>query len=689
MRAKRLITTSRRRSPAPPGRSGGRRLRRRGQLERVVRRAEDRERSDRDDRRLQREPRQHPRQLEGPHGLRVHPRLGDDERVQRRLARSTGRRCEPPASPRSAAVQTLRSSRRPAESGGAKQVTYNGHPLYLFKGDSNPGDTNGQGLNAFGGSWTHSRPPATRSPPSPRTQEAEVATNPTKRIRAGWAGRAAIAAALLALAAALARLRWQLVEQQRHHDGRAEPRHAGTPRPSGPPTPVPGPLTTTTSRTHAPPRRRPINREVDRLEGEVPLRDFKRPSRPVRRVSPRTPIVLNGTVYIQDLNSDVYALNQQTGSRDVEHKFAKPERRAERLALRLRPALRRDGGRGLRPRPEDRQADVDAQADPQQERGHRHDAAVVRQQGRHVRRSRATPSSSTTRHPGRHRLGTRTPTAGRRSGSSTRSTTATSCRPPQGQQRRRPLVPAVGRQHGTRLHVCRKPGALLRDAQVPERLEPAGRQPLHGLARRTRRSRPGSSIWFQQVTPHDFRDYDFHGRADRDDSADQRLETEIVIVAGKWARSRLPRRQRQAALDTQRRRAQVRQRPVPAEEAVCYEPGDLGGVETPMAAERKPRLRPFVNLCFDATATRDQERGRLQRRHRRPDGDRFRNGQGRLAAKACRALLTARDGRQRRRLHRHARGQDLRASTRRRATRSGRRRARPASTPSRRSTKTC
>lgn len=40
-----------------------------------------------------------------------------------------------------------------SRSGGAKQVTYNGHPLYLFKGDKSPGDTNGQGLNAFGGSW--------------------------------------------------------------------------------------------------------------------------------------------------------------------------------------------------------------------------------------------------------------------------------------------------------------------------------------------------------------------------------------------------------------------------------------------------------------------------------------------------------------------------------------------------------
>jgi predicted lipoprotein with Yx(FWY)xxD motif len=40
-----------------------------------------------------------------------------------------------------------------ARAGGHQQVTYNGHPLYLFKGDSKPGDTNGEGLNAFGGSW--------------------------------------------------------------------------------------------------------------------------------------------------------------------------------------------------------------------------------------------------------------------------------------------------------------------------------------------------------------------------------------------------------------------------------------------------------------------------------------------------------------------------------------------------------
>jgi predicted lipoprotein with Yx(FWY)xxD motif len=36
---------------------------------------------------------------------------------------------------------------------GNPQVTYNGHPLYRYAGDSNPGDTNGQGLTAFGGGW--------------------------------------------------------------------------------------------------------------------------------------------------------------------------------------------------------------------------------------------------------------------------------------------------------------------------------------------------------------------------------------------------------------------------------------------------------------------------------------------------------------------------------------------------------
>ncbi len=36
---------------------------------------------------------------------------------------------------------------------GAKQVTYAGHPLYYFAGDSAAGQTNGQGVDGFGALW--------------------------------------------------------------------------------------------------------------------------------------------------------------------------------------------------------------------------------------------------------------------------------------------------------------------------------------------------------------------------------------------------------------------------------------------------------------------------------------------------------------------------------------------------------
>jgi predicted lipoprotein with Yx(FWY)xxD motif len=38
-------------------------------------------------------------------------------------------------------------------SDGTKQVTYAGHPLYYFAGDSGAGQTNGQGINGFGARW--------------------------------------------------------------------------------------------------------------------------------------------------------------------------------------------------------------------------------------------------------------------------------------------------------------------------------------------------------------------------------------------------------------------------------------------------------------------------------------------------------------------------------------------------------
>lgn len=40
-----------------------------------------------------------------------------------------------------------------ARRGGGRQVTYAGHPLYFYAGDSRPGQIRGEGLNQFGAPW--------------------------------------------------------------------------------------------------------------------------------------------------------------------------------------------------------------------------------------------------------------------------------------------------------------------------------------------------------------------------------------------------------------------------------------------------------------------------------------------------------------------------------------------------------
>jgi predicted lipoprotein with Yx(FWY)xxD motif len=47
-------------------------------------------------------------------------------------------------------------------SDGKPQVTYNGHPLYRYQGDQEPGDTSGQGITAFGGAWFALSPAGTQ-----------------------------------------------------------------------------------------------------------------------------------------------------------------------------------------------------------------------------------------------------------------------------------------------------------------------------------------------------------------------------------------------------------------------------------------------------------------------------------------------------------------------------------------------
>jgi predicted lipoprotein with Yx(FWY)xxD motif len=53
-----------------------------------------------------------------------------------------------------------------ARADGGQQVTYKGHPLYIFSKDQKAGDTNGEGITAFGGSWFGVSPAGARISPS-------------------------------------------------------------------------------------------------------------------------------------------------------------------------------------------------------------------------------------------------------------------------------------------------------------------------------------------------------------------------------------------------------------------------------------------------------------------------------------------------------------------------------------------
>ena len=59
---------------------------------------------------------------------------------------------------------------RTARTDGRGQLTYNGHPLYTFVNDKNPGDTHGDGVSAFGGSWFAVSPAGAKVAPRSQPQ---------------------------------------------------------------------------------------------------------------------------------------------------------------------------------------------------------------------------------------------------------------------------------------------------------------------------------------------------------------------------------------------------------------------------------------------------------------------------------------------------------------------------------------
>lgn len=87
---------------------------------------------------------------------------------------------------------------------GATQVALNSHPLYYFAGDSAAGQTNGEGLAAFGGTWhvaAAALAAATSSSPSPAASATSASAPPPTSTdgNASGDGSGVIPALLLAL----------------------------------------------------------------------------------------------------------------------------------------------------------------------------------------------------------------------------------------------------------------------------------------------------------------------------------------------------------------------------------------------------------------------------------------------------------------------------------------------------------
>ena len=64
---------------------------------------------------------------------------------------------------------------------GSIQATFDGHPLYTFVGDTAPGQTKGNGLNAAGGLWHEITTSGSAPPAVPRPAPAAEATEPAGR----------------------------------------------------------------------------------------------------------------------------------------------------------------------------------------------------------------------------------------------------------------------------------------------------------------------------------------------------------------------------------------------------------------------------------------------------------------------------------------------------------------------------
>ena len=92
------------------------------------------------------------RRRHGTHPLSLRKGQESSQRLLRGLRAVLAAAAQPrQAHARAGAKQSLVGTTR--RRNGSTQATYAGHPLYRYLGDTRPGQTNGAGLQDFGGGW--------------------------------------------------------------------------------------------------------------------------------------------------------------------------------------------------------------------------------------------------------------------------------------------------------------------------------------------------------------------------------------------------------------------------------------------------------------------------------------------------------------------------------------------------------
>jgi alcohol dehydrogenase (cytochrome c) len=113
----------------------------------------------------------------------------------------------------------------------------------------------------------------------------------------------------------------------------------------------------------------------------------------------------------------------------------------------------------------------------------------------------------------------------------------------------------------------------------------------------------GKLLWFRQAVPHDVRDYDLMIPTIITTLPVQGVQTEVALVAGKMGKVYAYRADDGKHLWTRSvGKHQNDTGPLP-KKVVAIFPGDLGGVETPMALAANRLFVPWLNLPTHASAS--------------------------------------------------------------------------------------